>query len=208
MLVDLLKIGGIGALVVGAIFLLFREPLRRIVFPNIPARQASLIIISILFCLWSLGMAALILGSIRCNDPPPVIACKSPFPPSVMQEVETDWEQVDHHGLWYYDPNNRSFMANWGNVSAIISVRNLPNGVFSFYRVDKNAAPGFTASYLGSVLPDVQKDGMCRIEGTVVWNPSSTEETRGRWFGTWPAAAYSNASRAELPSNHPITPTP
>ena len=90
LLVDLLKAGGIGAIAVGAIFLLFREPLRRMVFPNIPARQVSFLIIAILFCLSSFGMVALILNYVSGLNYKPVIACKSPFPPPVMKEVETD----------------------------------------------------------------------------------------------------------------------
>lgn len=60
MLVELLKIGGVTALVVGVMFLLYREVLRLEIFPMLSKKQTFQLLMLLIILVWSLAMYALI----------------------------------------------------------------------------------------------------------------------------------------------------
>lgn len=62
-LLQLLKVGGVGALAIGAVYLLFKEPIRKIAFPQLEAKQAYTIVLVVLFAIWSLAMVGVVMQS-------------------------------------------------------------------------------------------------------------------------------------------------
>jgi len=184
-LLAFLKAGGITALVIGVIYLLFRQPLKRALL-NIPLQRRASVVLSVLFCLWSIAVLSTVLAYLagRC-PPPPVLACKSPFPAPEVKESETNWEQATIIGEWLYDSENKTFIATWNNVRARVKLLSASGAVYTLQRVDEGAGSGVTADYVGHVLPNMQLSGLCSIEGSVTWHLPGGD-SQGTWSATWP----------------------
>jgi hypothetical protein len=109
--------------------------------------------------------------------------CKSPFPPVAMSECETGTGEVC--GPWIFE--DEVFKASWNNLpgQATVKVSLAPNGQFILHRTDSGPGEGFSGTYVGDVLPNLQEDGKCRIEGSVQWFDHGKFYRSGTWYATW-----------------------
>jgi hypothetical protein len=117
----------------------------------------------------------------RCNDRS--ARCKVQFPPVTMYECEKGFATVC--GTWLY--NEGTFKATWEHLKqwAIVKVEHPEENQFILRRKDQQPGPEFTGEYVGNVLPTVQADGKCRIEGTVNWFKQGQPYDSGTWNATW-----------------------
>lgn len=109
--------------------------------------------------------------------------CKDPFPPAAMHECEKGFATVC--GTWLYDDG--AFKATWENLTqwAIVKVEHPRDSEFILRRKDQQPGQDFSGDYVGNVLPTLQADGKCRIEGTVQWFSNGQPYGSGTWFATW-----------------------